>query len=114
MAVTLSSSVLDRYRRFSRFNSPYPAHDDGCAIDLYPDSEAGISPVAGVVRETRTVGCPDRPYAADEDHLIVVESSMRTGADEPARHPERSRGFSTLFRRSRRVTASRSATLSAR
>jgi len=73
MAVTLSSSVLDRYRRFSRFNSPYPAHDDGCAIDLYPDSEAGISPVAGVVRETRTVGCPDRPYAADEDHLIVVE-----------------------------------------
>jgi hypothetical protein len=73
MAVTLPPSVLDRYRRFSRFNSPYPAHDNGCAIDLYPDGEAGVSPVAGVVRETRTVGCPDRPYAADEDHLIVVE-----------------------------------------
>ncbi|PHQ37562.1 hypothetical protein DJ69_16265 [Halorubrum persicum] len=73
MVVTLPPSVLDRYRRFSRFNSPYPAHDDGCAIDLYPDGEAGISPVAGVVRETRTVGCPDRSYAADEDHLIVVE-----------------------------------------
>jgi hypothetical protein len=73
MAVTLPSSVLDRYRRFSRFNSPYPAHDDGCAIDLYPAGETGGSPVAGVVRETRTVGCPDRPYAADEDHLIVVE-----------------------------------------
>ncbi|EMA59288.1 hypothetical protein [Halorubrum lipolyticum] len=73
MTVTLPSAVLDRYRRFSRFNSPYPAHDDGRAIDLYPDGEAGLSPVAGVVRETRTVGCPDRSYAADEDHLIVVE-----------------------------------------
>jgi len=73
MAVTLPSSVLDRYRRFSRFNSPYPAHDDGCAIDLYPAGETGVSPVAGVVRDTRTVGCPDRPYAAAEDHLIVVE-----------------------------------------
>ncbi|WP_435092790.1 hypothetical protein [Halorubrum sp. N11] len=73
MAVTLPSSVLDRYRRFSRFNSPYPAHDDGCAVDLYPDGETGRSPIAGVVRETRTVGCPDRPYAADEDHLIAVE-----------------------------------------
>jgi len=73
MAVTLPSAVIDRYQRFSRFNSPYPAHDDGCAIDLYPDGETGISPVAGVVRETRTVGCPDRSYAADEDHLIVVD-----------------------------------------
>ncbi|WP_200531350.1 hypothetical protein [Halorubrum sp. LN27] len=84
MTVTLPPSVLDRYRRFSRFNSPYPAHDDGCAIDLYPDGETGVSPVAGVVRETRTVGCPDRPYAADEDHLIVVELDddwcRRTGA----------------------------------
>ncbi|WP_144921659.1 hypothetical protein [Halorubrum salsamenti] len=73
MTVSLPAAVLDRYRRFSRFNSPYPAHDEGRAIDLYPDGETGVSPVAGVVRETRTVGCPDRPYAADEDHLIVVE-----------------------------------------
>ena len=84
MTVTLPPAVLERYRRFSRFNSPYPAHDDGCAIDLYPDGGTGVSPVAGVVRETRTVGCPDRPYAADEDHLIVVELDdewcERTGA----------------------------------
>lgn len=73
MTVTLPPTVLERYRRFSRFNSPYPAHDDGRAIDLYPDDEAGIAPVSGVVRETRTVGCPDRPYAAAEDHLIVVD-----------------------------------------
>ncbi|EMA66775.1 hypothetical protein C461_09701 [Halorubrum aidingense JCM 13560] len=72
-AVTLPASVLDRYRRISRFNSPYPAHDDGRAIDLYPADEAGISPVAGTVRETRTVGCPDRPYAAGTDHLIVID-----------------------------------------
>ena len=73
MIVTLPADVLHRYQRFSRFNSPYPAHDDGCAIDLYPASEWGISPVAGVVRDTRTVGCPNRPYAADTDHLIVVD-----------------------------------------
>lgn len=71
-AVTLPASVLDRYRRFSRFNSPYPAHDDGRAIDLYPAGETGISPVAGTVCETRTLGCPKRSYAAETDHLIVV------------------------------------------
>jgi len=65
--------VLDRYRRFSLFNSPYPAHADGRAVDLYPASDVGVSPVSGVVAATRTVGCPDRPYAADRDHLIVVE-----------------------------------------
>lgn len=85
MTVTLPDGILRRYQRFSRFNSPYPAHDDGRAIDLYPADEAGISPVSGVVRETRTVGCPDRPYAADTDHLIVVELDddwcRRTGAE---------------------------------
>lgn len=83
MTVTLPPEILEQYRRFSRFNSPYPAHDNGRAIDLYPDGEGGISPVSGVVRETRTVGCPDRSYAADEDHLIVVDLDddwcLRTG-----------------------------------
>ena len=73
VTVTLPGDVLRRYRCFSRFNSPYPAHDDGRAIDLYPAGESGLSPVAGVVRDTRTVGCPDRRYAADTDHLIVVD-----------------------------------------
>jgi hypothetical protein len=73
MSVTLPPDALDAYRRFSRFNSPYPAHDDGRAVDLYPADGRGVSPVAGVVRETRTVGCPDRSYAASEDHLIVVD-----------------------------------------
>ncbi len=83
--VSLPSGVLDRYRRFSRFNSPYPAHDAGRAIDLYPAGNDGLSPVSGVVRSTRTVGCPDRPYAAATDHLIVValddEWCDRAGAE---------------------------------
>lgn len=73
MTVTLPGHVVRQYERFSRFNSPYPAHDAGCAVDLYPATNEGLSPVTGVVRETRTVGCPDRRYAADEDHLIVVD-----------------------------------------
>ncbi len=85
MSITIPEDVLRQYQRFSRFNSPYPAHDDGCAIDLYPANEGGLSPVAGVVRDTRTVGCPNRPYAAGTDHLIVVELDddwcRRAGAD---------------------------------
>lgn len=72
--VTIDGAVLDRYERFSLYNSPYRAHDLGHAIDLYPDeSTIARSPVAGTVLETRTVGCPDRPYAVDEDHLIAIE-----------------------------------------
>jgi hypothetical protein len=75
MAVHLPASLLRRYRRFSLYNSPYPAHDRACAVDLYPDPVAneGVSPVAGTVLETRTVRCPDRDYAADHDHLILLD-----------------------------------------
>jgi len=82
--VTLDGDVVARhYPRVSRYNSPYPAHDAGCAVDLYPDGGGGgpdgravaaPSPVAGEVVETRTVQCPDRPYAADRDHLVVVDT----------------------------------------
>lgn len=80
--VTLDGDVLSRYPRFSRYNSPYPAHDAGCAVDLYPDRAAdqreatnrAPSPVAGEVLETRSVRCPDKRYAADQDHLIVVDT----------------------------------------
>ena len=61
------------YRRFSLYNSPYPAHDHGCAIDLYPASNRGLSPVAGEVLETRTVRAPPKPYAADEEFLVLVD-----------------------------------------
>ncbi|MFC4548866.1 hypothetical protein ACFO3H_00970, partial [Halorussus sp. GCM10023401] len=37
--VALDAEVLARYPRFSLYNSPYDAHDEGCAIDLYPQSD---------------------------------------------------------------------------
>ncbi|SEQ95711.1 hypothetical protein [Natrinema salaciae] len=79
MAVTLPESVLAQYERFSLYNSPYPAHDGGCAIDLYPGTladgrtTAAPSPVAGTVRETRTVRAPPKPYAPEHDHLILID-----------------------------------------
>ncbi|SHH45781.1 hypothetical protein [Halobaculum gomorrense] len=75
--VALPESLLARYRKFSLYNSPYPAHDRACAVDLYPESNVGISPVAGEVLDARTVGCPDREYAVDHDHLIVIDAGDR-------------------------------------
>src|SRR6056297_644201 len=79
MAVTLPEEVLVRYRRFSLYNSPFDAHDRGCAIDLYPpaDDPVAPSPVAGEVVDTRTVRAPPKPYAAEYDHLIVVDTGDR-------------------------------------
>lgn len=79
-AVSIPAVVLERFEAFSLYNSPYPAHDTGCAIDLYPgggrDAPAP-SPVAGTVTDVRTVRAPPRAYAADDDHLIVVETGDR-------------------------------------
>lgn len=82
MAVTLAADVLSRYCRFSLYNSPFVAHDRGCAVDLYPGDETTTatrapSPVAGEVVHTRTVAAPPKPYAADEDHLILVDTGDR-------------------------------------
>ncbi len=83
MAVRLEASILEQYERFSRFNSPYPAHEQGRALDLYPSSASEAaetggkivarSPIAGTVRETLTVRAPTKPYAPPHDHLIVLE-----------------------------------------
>jgi len=73
MAVTLESDQLFQYYRFSLYNSPFTAHDEGCAIDLYPETGAP-SPVAGEVIETKTVEAPSKPYAADHDHLILIDT----------------------------------------
>ncbi|WP_340101097.1 hypothetical protein [Salinibaculum salinum] len=79
MAVTLGRDVLLQYRRFSLYNSPFVAHNSGCAIDLYPGDEqnrveTAPSPVAGEVLETRAVDAPPQPYAADQDYLILVDT----------------------------------------
>ena len=85
--IRLPPSVVREYRRFSLYNSPYPAHDRGCAIDLYPAGTRGLSPVAGEVLGTRTVRAPPKPYAADEEFLILIDVDCdRTGlaAEWPA------------------------------
>jgi hypothetical protein len=71
----LPRSVFDHFERFSLYNSPYPAHDSGCAIDLYVDADDPVarSPVTGVVRETRTVRAPDKPYAHDDEYLVLID-----------------------------------------
>lgn len=71
--VRLRGEVVAQFERFSLYNSPFPAHDRGCAIDLYPGGVSAPSPVAGEVVETRTVRCPSKAYAEDHDHLVVVD-----------------------------------------
>lgn len=71
--VGLGAGVIRRYERFSLYNSPYPAHDTGCAIDLYPGDDRAISPVSGEVIDTWTVRCPEQPYAVSKDSLILVD-----------------------------------------
>ena len=79
MAVTLPEETISRYRRFSLYNSPFDAHDRGRAIDLYPAAGETVapSPVAGEVVDTRTVRAPPKPYAAEHDHLIVIDQGDR-------------------------------------
>lgn len=84
--VTVGPELLERFPRFSLYNSPYTAHEEGCAIDLYPHGgdwreskddcreTAALSPVAGEVVATRSVSAPTKPYAVEEDHLIVVDT----------------------------------------
>jgi hypothetical protein len=74
MAVTVPRAVLQQYYRFSLYNSPFDAHDEGCAIDLYPEGERAPAPVAGEVLDTKTVRAPPQPYAVEEDHLILVDT----------------------------------------
>jgi hypothetical protein len=76
MAVTLDREVPFQYRRFSLYNSPYVAHERGRAIDLYPPADAVVapSPVTGEVLETVMVEAPPKPYAAEKDHLVLVDT----------------------------------------
>ncbi|MUV90291.1 hypothetical protein GJ629_10620 [Halapricum sp. CBA1109] len=77
MAVTVGTDVLARYRRFTLYDSPYAAHDAGRAVDLYPDPGTAPAPVGGEVVGIREVRAPPRPYAADRDWLIVLDTGER-------------------------------------
>ena len=72
--VTLSAAALAPFPRIARYNSPYTAHRDGRAIDLYPGTDRAPSPVAGTVVRTDRMRAPSRPYAAEHDHLIVIDT----------------------------------------
>lgn len=74
MAASLPEPVLERYPRISLYNSPYPAHDHGCAIDLYPPTNAAPSPVAGEVLDTLATRAPAKSYAVEHDHLILIDT----------------------------------------
>lgn len=77
MQITLPGDVVRRFPRFSLYNSPYPAHRRGRAVDLYLDERRDAvapSPVAGEVLATRSVRSPARPYAARRDHLLLIET----------------------------------------
>jgi len=74
MAVTLPADVCHQYRRFSLYNSPFAAHDEGHAIDLYPEGDVVPSPVAGEVVETKRVRAPPRKYAAEHDWLVLIDT----------------------------------------
>jgi hypothetical protein len=74
MTVSIGAETLFQYYRFSLYNSPFTAHDRGCAVDLYPEGPLAPSPVAGEVLETRQVEAPSKPYAREHDYLILVDT----------------------------------------
>ena len=74
--VTVSGSVLDQYEAFTCYNSPYIAHDNASAIDLYPGGDFAPSPVTGEVVDILTVKAPPKPYADDLDHVIVIDTAV--------------------------------------
>lgn len=81
--ISVPESVLARFRAFSLFNSPYRAHDDGSAIDLYPEAGAP-SPVSGEVVAVERVRAPPKPYAPEHDYLLAIDTGA---ADDRAASP---------------------------
>lgn len=73
--IHLPETALRQYEKITRYNSPYTAHDAGRAIDLYPGDRSAHSPVAGRVIDIQTTQAPDKPYAADTDQLILIDTA---------------------------------------
>jgi hypothetical protein len=75
--VRLPERALEPFVRFSLYNSPYPAHDRGCAVDLYRDpgreNDVAPSPVAGEVLATHERRVPRKAYAEATDHILLVD-----------------------------------------
>lgn len=74
--VTLPSASLEPFEAFTCYNSPYAAHADGSAIDLYPDTTRAPSPVAGEVVAIHRVRAPWQPYAREFDYVIAIDTGV--------------------------------------
>ena len=87
--ITIPADVIKQYELFTLVNSPYTAHDEGRAIDLYPPEGTAPSPVSGEVIDIKTVQAPSQPYAVEQDHLIIIDTDVGqrtyyTAGGEPA------------------------------
>lgn len=82
--VRLPAASLAPFAAFTCYNSPYSAHDDASAIDLYPPDASAPSPVAGEVVACHRVRAPRRPYAREFDYVIAID----TGAGDHPLHLE--------------------------
>ncbi|MEF8840151.1 MAG: hypothetical protein V5A62_00800 [Haloarculaceae archaeon] len=88
--VRLPERALEPFVRFSLYNSPYPAHDRGCAVDLYRDpgrkDDVAPSPVAGTVLDSHERRVPRKEYAETTDHILLVDvDAAASGFDAVAR-----------------------------
>lgn len=73
--VELPPATLDPFEAFTCYNSPYVAHDNASAIDLYPRSRLAPSPVAGEVVMIERVRAPWQPYARAYDYVVGIDTS---------------------------------------
>lgn len=88
----LARESLAQYARLAMYDSPYVAHRQGRAVDLFPGDRSGPeglsveapSPVAGRVEAVRSVRAPTKPYADAEDHLVVVAVDGNSGGVRPS------------------------------
>ncbi len=87
--VLVPTVVIEQYDAFTCYNSPYVAHDDGRAIDLYPAGSTAPSPVNGEVIDMHTVRAPPKPYANEFDHILAIDTAaggdamFQSGGGEP-------------------------------
>ncbi len=74
--VTLPPATFEPFVAFTGYNSPYVAHRDFRAIDLYPGHRRVPSPVAGEVIDLDRVRAPAQPYAPPTDGLVAIDTGV--------------------------------------
>lgn len=88
MMIELPSASLRQFEAFTCYNSPYVAHEDASAIDLYPGTVQAPSPVSGEVIAINRVRAPWQPYARTFDYVVGIDTAggdtQFTADGEPA------------------------------